>query len=270
MIRYLSIYLIVFNFIYAQNLQDYDMDGVPDTIDVCSYTPFFDKVDKYGCSTKRLVLPEDKDNHNLDVIFSYGLAHNDDSKDREELDKSEIELNYYKNSWIYSLKIGYLKSNSWSDIDDTILSIKRHFQINQDIRLTTGIGIKLPTHDFEGNEVDYSFYENLNYYITDDFSIFLGGVYSIINDNSKESSIGNVYSYYFGIGYFLSKNLYANLSYSSTKSKFSEQQLIDTLSSTIFYQIDEKWFTLFGYSNEILDDDFHNSIDCKIGYSFAN
>jgi len=269
MTKYLYIFLAIsVVFISAKNIKDYDMDGVPDSIDVCTHTPFFDKVDRDGCSTKRLILPEDKDNHNLDIILNYGLTHNDDSIDRENLYRTQIELNYYRNSWIYSLKTGYLESKSENDIDDTILNIKRQFQINQKIRLTTGIGLKAPTHDFKGNRVDFNLFENLNYYPTTNLSLFLGGIYGFVNDESNTSSIGNQYSYYFGTGYFISKSLYANISYSSTKSKFIKQHIIHNLSTTIFYQINRKWFSSFSYSNEILDEDVHNSLDCKIGYSF--
>jgi len=165
---YISMFTIS---IYSEVIKDYDMDGVPDTIDVCNYTPFFDKVDKSGCSTKRVILPEDKDNHSLDIIFDYGLSHNDDTINRENISKTQIELNYYHNSYIYSLKTGYLKSKNWSDIDDTLLGIKRHFQFSKNIRLTTGLDIKAPTYDFKGNRFDYGFSQDLNYYPIENLSL---------------------------------------------------------------------------------------------------
>jgi len=263
---YLSIFVIS---IHSEVIKDYDMDGVPDTIDVCTHTPFFDKVDKSGCSTKRVILPEDKDNHNLDIIFDYGLSHNDDSINRENMSKSQIEINYYHNSLIYSLKTGYIKAKEWSNIDDTSLSIKKHFQFSKNIRLTTGIDIKVPTHEFEGNRFDYGFSQDLNYYPIDKISLFLGGRYSFINDKSEKEAIGNEYSYYLGIGYFISQDIYANLSYSSIKSKFKRQHLIQALGTTIFYQIDKKWFGSLTYSSEILDEDYHSNLNCKVGYSFS-
>jgi len=269
MIKYLLL-SISFSILYAQNSQDYDMDGVPDTIDVCSHTPFFDKVDRYGCSIKRLILPEDKDNHNIDIIFHYGLIHNDDSIDRENLYGTGVELDYYRNSWIYTIKSGYLRAKAWSDLDDTTLSIKKHFQPKQNIKLTTGMGVEIPTHKFKGNRVDFSIIEHLNYYPNDNLSLFIGGTYTFINDISSNSDIGNQYSYYFGLGYFISGSLYSNISYSTTDSKFQTQHLIHTIVTTIFYQINRKWFTSLSYGNEILDEDLHNSVNFKIGYSFSD
>jgi hypothetical protein len=149
------------------------------------------------------------------------------------------------------------------------LGIKRHFQFSRNIRLTTGLDIKAPTYDFKGNRFDYGFSQDLNYYPIENLSLFLGGKYSFINDESPKEDIGNQYSYYLGIGYFASTNLYYNLSYSSTKSKFIKQHLIHALGTTIFYQINKKWFSSLTYSNEILDKDLHNSLNCKIGYSLS-
>lgn len=270
MINYIIYALIALSFLlYSDNTnQDYDMDGVPDSIDVCTHTPFFNKVNKNGCSTKRLILPENKDNYNLDIIFDYGLAHNDDSIERENISQNQIELNYYHNSWIYTLKTGYLRSKAWSDIDDTSLSIKRHFQFDKNIILATGINIKFPTHNFEGNRLDYELSQDLNYYPIDNISLFLGGKYSFINDKSEKEIIEDEYSYYLGMGYFISQDIYTNLSYSSTKSKFKRQHLIHLLGTTTFYQINKKWFSSLTYSHEILDEDLHNNLNFKLGYSF--
>ncbi len=117
--------------------------------------------------------------------------------------------------------------------------------------------------DFRG------FFDSLGqYYPIEDISLFLGGRYSFINDTGEEEPIRNQYSYYLGIGYFISQDIYMNISYSTTKSKFKTQNLIYALGTTIFYQIDKRWFTSVSYSSEILDEDYHNNINCKIGYSF--
>ena len=268
MIRYIFIFNILFNVLYSENIKDYDMDGVPDNIDRCIYTPFFNKVDKFGCTTTRLTLPEDKDNHSLDIIFNYGLSHNDDSMDRENLFKSRLELNYYRNSWIYELKTAYLNGKSFSDIDDTILDIKRHFQPKQNIKLTVGGGVKIPIDSFKKDKVDYIFLGNINYYMNDTILLFLGSTYTFVNDKSSKEKINNQYSYYLGGGYFITKKLYGSLSYSINRSKFKTQHLISIIDTTLFYEINKKWFTSLHYSNELLDDDLHNSFNCTIGYSF--
>ncbi len=39
-----------------QHFQDKDMDGIPDSRDKCSYTPFSDLVDSKGCTVKTLAI----------------------------------------------------------------------------------------------------------------------------------------------------------------------------------------------------------------------
>lgn len=268
MIRYIFILSVLFNTLNGVEIKDYDMDGVPDNIDRCIYTPFFNKVDKFGCTTTRLTLPEDKDNHSLDIIFNYGLSHNDDSMERENIFKSRLELNYYRNSWIYELKTAYLNGKSFSDIDNTIIDIKRHFQPKSNIKLTVGAGLKIPIDSFKKDDVDYILLGNINYYLNDTILIFLGSTYTFINEASSKEKISNQYSTYFGAGYFISKKLYGSLSFSRNRTKFETQHLIHTIHTTIFYQINKNWFSSFNYSNELLDDDLHNSFNCKIGYSF--
>lgn len=263
--RYLIGTILLINNIYAL---DYDMDGVPDDIDVCNYTPFFDRVNSNGCSINRLILPDDKDSNSIDIILGYNISHNDESPDKEDIYSSSISLSYYNNGWIYGLKAGFLDEDGKDKADDTNINIKKIVQLNKNFRFTTGIFVDIPTNDFDGNKIDYGISEAINYYISDDVSIFTGGKYTIINDEDELENIHNQFNMYMGVGYFISKKVYANLYYENDRSKFYVKHRINSLNTSIFYQFNENWFTSIKYIQEIFDEDLHNNIDFQIGYTF--
>lgn len=252
--------------IWSGSVNDYDMDGVPNNIDVCNHTPFFDTVNKQGCSTKRLILPDEKESNSLDIIFGYGLLNKDDIDGNRQY-KSKVELDYYHNNWIYGLKSGYINSESKNSMIDTLLNIKKRFQLNQNLKFTTGLIFSLPTYDCKGNRTDYILSEALTYYPNNSVSLFLGGNYDIINDIVDTEPIHNQYSYYLGGGYFFSQKLYSSLSFSHSNNKFIEKGDINRLNSTLFYKIDNDWFSSLSYSHEILNDDTRYSLSLKVGFT---
>jgi len=262
--RYLTILLLITN-IYAL---DYDMDGVPDDIDVCNYTPFFDRVGSNGCSINRLILPNEKDSNSIDVVLGYNISHNDESPDEEDIYSSSISVSYYSNSWIYGIKAGFLDKEDRDNADDTTINIKKIVQLDKSFRFTTGFFIDIPTNNYDGNRVDYGISEAINYYILDDISIFLGGQYTIVNDKDELEDIHNQFNSYIGVGYFVSKKIYINLYYENDRSKFYVKHRINTLNSSLFYQFNRDWFGSIKYIHEILDEDLHNNINFQIGYTF--
>ncbi|MEA2028197.1 MAG: hypothetical protein U9N49_04415 [Campylobacterota bacterium] len=250
------------------NANDSDMDGVPDHLDRCANTPFFNQVDAHGCTSATLTLPQDSAN-GLYLTLGYGVNHNEDLKEDEERQFSTaLEVNYYHNNWNYALILGYFHSESDDDTEDVQLKIKRTFEVTNKLKVSLGGGVKLPTYGFEGNEADYQLQSSFVYYHTSAFSIFGGVGYEWINDEDDENEVQNIASLYLGSGYFFSDDLYANLSYSYKQSKFASQHDIHLLQSTIFYKLNENYFATLSYGHQILDHDLHNSLNINIGYSF--
>jgi len=247
--------------------KDLDMDGVPDSIDVCTHTPFLDVVNRQGCTTERLILPEDKDSNSLDIIMGYGIVQNEDILDRSNQYSSKIQVFYYNSDWIYSLNTGYFTNKFESKTEDSTLSIKRRFQLKKNLKLTAGAGVRLPSYNFQGNKTDYILSSTFNYYPTQKTSIYWGGSYTFVNDEETFSSLQNTKILYIGTGYFISKKLYGHFSYSNARSKFKSEHNIQSLSGTLFYQLNKKWFTSLSYQHEIDDEDLHNRINLKFGYS---
>lgn len=242
------------------------MDGVPDATDVCNYTPFFDTVNKHGCSVKRLILPDEKDSHSLDVILSYGVL--EDIYEKAQWQQTaKVEFNYYQKSWIYTLKSSYFSQENQYEIDNTTIGLKKQFHINNDIRITSGIGACIP---FNVN-TDITLSQSVTYYPIDTLLYFAGGSYTFVNEkrDSEEEPVKNYFTFYLGGGYFIAKNLYGSLTISHAKSKFKSQEAFESISTTLFYQIDKTWFTSLTYAYKILEENHNsNNIYLKLGYTF--
>jgi len=251
----------------AQLSKDQDMDGVPDGIDKCINTPFLDEVNAAGCSTSTLISPEEKDNDSLDVTVTYGFSNNEDLVTRDTQYTSKIQISYYLNNWSYSLRTGYFSSNNDSGLQDTTLKIKRKFKLTKSIKIGFGIGIKLPTYDFTGNNTDYTLYSSVIYYPVSDISLFAGASHTFINDTEITTPLQDTNAFYIGSGYFFTKDFYANILYSEAESKFTTNHVTRSVMGTLYYRINDKWFTTLSYSHEIFDEDLHNSLNIKLGYS---
>ena len=267
MTKILLITLALFTLSNAQSTKDQDMDGVPDSSDQCLDTPFMDEVDHKGCSTHTLIFPEERDDGSLDFTVGYGFSTNEDLVDRDTQHVSKFQLSYYLNDWSYSLKTGFIVTHDAEGLQDTTLKIKRRFKLTKSLKVGLGVGIKLPTYDIAGNNTDYTLYSSINYYPISALSLFAGASHTFIYDDEITVPIQDTDTLYIGTGYFFTKNFYANVAYSYAESKFTSNHVAKSVLSTLFYRINDKWFTTFSYSHQIDDDDLHNSLNIKFGYS---
>jgi len=262
--RILLLGVVVTNFA----LGDDDMDGVPNHLDKCKNTPFFHEVDATGCSSAILKLPQDSFNA-FYITFGYSLSHNDDvPKDEERLHSTRMGINYYRDNWSYSLALGYYHDAHNSGLKDTAIKIKCSFDITNQLKFSLGVGVKLPTYDFTGNQTHLVLQSSFIYYHDTKLSFFGGLGYEIVNDKEPNMAIQNISSKYLGSGYFFNDKLYANIAYSHRKSKFSIEHDINLLQSTVFYKLSDNYFMTLSYGHQIFDDDLHNSLDVNFGYSF--
>lgn len=268
MIKNLLFTLLCLLIIPAQAVEDNDMDGVPNAIDKCANTPFLAEVNAQGCATLSLVFPQEKASDSLDMSMSVGFSNNEDLMDRDTQYTSKLQANYYLNDWRYSLGVEYFGTDDISGFQDTILKVKRKFQVRKNLKISFGLGIKLPSYDFLGNKTDYALYTSVIYYPKSALSLFGGASYTFIND---EKSIGgalqNISTFYVGTGYFFNKDFYANIAYSNAQSKFVSNHNAQAINSTLFYKINKKWVSTLSYSHEIEDDDLHNALNFTLIYS---
>ena len=264
--KILLLSLALFTLSNAQSIQDQDMDGVPDNIDQCLNTPFLDEVNDKGCSTNTLLFPEESDSGSLDVSFGYGYSNNEELVDRDTQHTTKLQISYYLDSWSYSLRTGYFSTSDDEGMQDTTLKIKRKFKLSKSFKVGLGLGIKLPTYDFTGNNTDYTLYGSVVYYPVSALSIFTGVSHTFINDDEVFGPLQDINTFYAGSGYFFTKNLYANIAYSYAQSKFITNDPAHSIISTLLYKINNKWFTTLSYSHQI-DDELKNSVSIKFGYS---
>jgi hypothetical protein len=251
----------------AEPVEDQDMDGVPDNIDKCLNSPFLTEVDSNGCATQKLIFPKERDNGSLDVILGYGYSNNDDNIGRNEQHVTKLQATYFLNDWIYTLQTGYFTSDTNQGMTDTALKIKRRFKPTKNFKFALGAGVRLPSYRFEGNRADIMLYSSLIYYPASAVSLFAGFSHTFINDKEVSAPLQNINALYLGTGYFFTKEFYINASYSYSDTKFVNYHKIKTLSSTLFYQLDEKWFISCTYSRELEDYESHDAFSIRLGYS---
>ena len=252
----------------AGTLKDSDLDGVPNEIDACPNTPLFNQVNSQGCTTKILRLPQESDTNNLTLTLGHGYNTNEDLIERERQEVTKIQLSFYHDTWSYSLKTGYYSHHKDRGLQDSILQVKKRFNLKHALKLNLGMGLKLPSYDFKGNKTDYTLYGTLYHYATSSLSYFTGMHYTFVRDDAGISPLQNSYSLYLGSGYFFTNHFYANLSYSYSQSKYKEEETFQTLASTLYYKINKKIFTTATYQHEIGDEDLHDGLIIKLGYKF--
>ncbi len=249
----------------AEPPKDSDLDGVPDQLDQCPNTPFLNEVNRQGCTSKILTLPQDSSDTNLIFALGYGYFTDEDLTTRARRYSTKAQVSYYHDNWSYTLKSSYFSHEQEEGLQDTILKIKKRFPLDTKTKLSLGAGVKLPTYDFQGNRTDYALYTSLTHYANTKYSYFTGASYSFIQDKAIDTAVQNSYNLYLGNGYFFSTNFYASLSYNFGQSKFKKQHHIHTLASTLYYKINKRFFTTLSYQREIGDEDLHDALSIKIG-----
>lgn len=245
--------------------KDDDLDGVPNEIDACLHTPFFEVVNKKGCSIQRLILPDEKENNSLDFLLGYTALKNEELIG-EKQSRLSVALNYYRNDWIYGLSTSYVDHQTVKNIGNTLLTVKKRFHPSKSLKITTGIGINLPNNT-TGNSTDYLFSSNVSYYPNLTSIFYLGTYYTLTNDIIDEESTQNQYGYILGGGYFLSKSLYASLFFGHTNNDFIDNDKFSNINMSLFYQFNEKYFASFTYSKGVFIDDKVESFKINFGVS---
>ena len=250
---------------YANQKIDQDMDGVPDIKDECSHTPFFNEVNDKGCSINKLLPSKKVKRDSLNIGIGYGYANNEELESRTSQHVAKFQVRYRINSWTYSLRTGYYKSDTSNGMQDTAVKIKRKFKINPSLKVSLSFGVKLPTYDFRGNQTDYTLYSSMVYYPISKVSLFGGMNYTFINDEEITTQLQDTNAYYIGSGYSFNKSFYGNLSYSSAKSKFKVNDSSNSIITSFLYRINDKYLVSLSYSHE-LKDQLSHSLGIKLNY----
>ncbi len=268
MIKAMFIGAFLLTGLFAEDMEDTDFDGVPDSIDECPNTPFLNEVNERGCTSAILRLPDETDFDTMTLTLASGFETNEDLPGKEEQRKTKMQLNYFHNDWSFSVLGAYFTHNHDSGTTDTTIKVRKRFRITPDLRVNIGAGVKLPTYDFVGNRTDFKLYSSFYYYPTYNTSVYGGVNYTFIRDTEEMGALRNKTNAFVGAGYFFTPELYASLGYSYEESKFVSEYAYHFLSVTLFYQVTDHWFTTIFYKEDVVDEDLHNEFYFKLGYKF--
>lgn len=267
MIRLIMIGGLLTLSLVAGVIEDADMDGVVDSMDACPNTPFLHEVNAKGCTSNILTLPNQTERDSMTLVLGYGYSTNEDIEGFETQHIQKLHLGYYHDSWSYALKVGYYEGEHEDGFQDTLLKIKKRFKPKSNLKLNLGIGVKLPSYDFKGNKTDFLVTSSLYYYPRPSLSFYTGFQYTFVRDDEMSTPLQNSVSFYLGSGYFINKDFYMSFGFNHSTRKFKKEEASNALSSTFYYKINADYFCIFSYSREILDEDLHDGVNVKLGYT---
>ncbi len=258
---------------------DSDMDGVDDTIDSCPNSLLTDLVDISGCTKKSLVSP-----HSYDIIIGVNYSNSDyRSLNATDTLASSLQVDYYYKQFSLQASTSFFKTEgsgySDSGLYDSFLGASYRLNPINNLSISLSAGALLPTYDTElkNNNTDYTASVNLSYTL-DNFNIFGGYSYSLINDydmlvtmedgSSYTVIYQNTNAFSGGLGYYLSSNLYVSASYSMSDSIYVGVDDIETATVYGYYSINKDMFTTLSYSYGLSDAASDDYISLRLGFLF--
>ena len=198
--------------LFANEYNDDDLDGVPNSLDRCPNTPFSDIVDEYGCSIERLIRPK-----RYDIYFEYLYVKDKTKRDFKENDYI-FSATFYRNNFDVSISGNYFNNTIKNGFSDTNIKFEYRFTPSPMWDLYVGVGIDLPTYNRDGNFFDYDFYLDNEYYYKG-LKIFFGGYYSFTRDKYHTKHLHNAYGTYIGVESYY-KSFAFDIAYLHMESKF--------------------------------------------------
>ena len=257
---------------------DIDMDGVDDTLDQCPNTPITELVDIHGCTIKSLDGP-----HHFDIIVGASYSQlNPTTQEKTDTITTSIQADYYYKNFSLQATTAYFNSESTltNSSGQTDSFVGAFFQLKpvDALSIRLGGGLLLPTYDSDNNNLDYTASASLSYLLKS-INIFGSYSYTIINDDDIKNVAyyQNTNAYNVGLGLYPTSRLYLSLAYNNSDSIYdsvltgttlASQDNLETVSSYLFYTIDENWFTTMSYAYGLSDPASDHFAAIRIGYYF--
>ena len=253
--RILLLFLIVPMVLFAY--VDSDMDGVEDKDDLCPNTLMTDLVDLKGCTIKSLISP-----HHFTLLAGISYA----EENNVSYLFSTLELDYYYKKISMKLSSSYYNVDDETTLNsdglnDTTLNFFYRFNPLENLSLSVGTAVYIPTYDSSSNKMDYSASIDGRYYI-DKLSLSTGVGYKIVGDTNASNTL----FYHLSTGYSFNNNLYSSLSYSVSESIYEDVDNFETLSLYNYYSINKNWFGTLSLTKGISSESLDNTIGVKVGY----
>lgn len=266
--RILLLSLLLSGYVLAA---DSDIDGIDDAQDQCMNTPFSDLVNARGCTIRSL-----QSNVNYDIILGVGYSQtNYASQEKANTTTQTLQADYYNGNIWAQLAGSYFNSSSpsfkQSGFGDTLIALYYKLPFDS-LTVQTGVGVLLPTYnsDYDNEAVDYQGSINIQYDLNDQYNLFGGYSYTIVNDTDIPNTVQyqNTHSFYAGAGYAINDKTRISVSYAESQSMYVDTQTVETASAGLFYQLSNHWFTMFDYRYGLSDSASDHDGSIRIGYSF--
>jgi len=260
--KYILVLVLFIHSLFAYS--DADMDGVNDTIDRCLNTPIMNLVDKNGCSTKSLISP-----HHFDIIIGSSYSTYNSSNTYT----TSLQLDYFYKEFSLSLSSSYFTNASSSTnndnngMSDSYFGISYRVQPITNFSLSSSIGTLISTYNSTTNKDDYTASLNAIYYI-DKFRFLTSYKYTFIGDTSTSTSFQNTNAYNIGVGYYFTHKLYISSSYKKSKSVYTNNVDIESISLYSSYSFNTHWFSTLSYSYGLSASANDNYLSLRGGYYF--
>jgi len=252
---------------------DNDMDGVDDAIDRCPNSLLTDLVDINGCTKKSLISP-----HSYDIIVGFSYSDSDyNTLNATDTLASTLQVDYYYKQFSLQASTSYFKidGSGYSDsgLQDSFLGASYRLDKINNLSISFGAGVILPTYDISNNNMDYTASVNLSYPI-ENINIFGGYILTLMNDDDiDETTYQNTNAFNVGVGFYLNNNLYLSASYNLSDSVYSKLQgnsVEDIEMATVYgyYSIDKDRFATLSYAYGLSDSASNNYLSLRLGFLF--
>jgi hypothetical protein len=250
---------------------DADLDGVEDKYDKCPNTQFYELVDLKGCSIQTLSAQ-----HHFDIIMGAHYSEADyDALEKTDTYSGSVQVDYYYKNFAIQASTSYYSANSntYNDngLDNSYLGASYTFALQENLSMSIGAGLIIPTYDSSLKNNNTDFTGTLNFsYMLDTINLFGGYGYTLINDDDIPNTViyQNSSSYSFGVGVYATEKLYLSGAYNSSKSIYAGVKSIDTANLYGYYSLNENWFTTLGYVYGLSQSASDNALSLKVGYYF--
>jgi len=241
---------------YAGAVQDSDLDGVPDNLDMCPNTPFLETVNKYGCSEAQL---KNLKKNKIKFDFSAGYEY-DNYKSYNSSNTLFTSLSAAKDKLKASLFFSELDDGSGVGYksNDLILSLY-YYLFLKNVSFKFGSKVYFPTE--YNSKTDYALLAKGTYYFKD-FSIGLSEKHKIYGEagaNAKDTVTLELDTSY--------KKLYISPYVYTENSAYNSNRWYKYAGISLFYLLNKK-FSISIDSSIDLEENQNYTITSSIGYSF--